>query len=168
MAPGNYKRKIRLLTSIFTPYEIIFLANEFNRMIVEINLSYRRLKSQNKELAYYNEFRTNLIDTVSHEFRTPLTSILGYTSRLLRKDIELNDEMKEKSLKVIKKQTERLSRMVEDLLVIPDIENSKLNINSSKIIGFNNAIEYDTINNRTLKKIASGSTSIIATIGPIN
>ena len=126
---GNYKRKIRLLTSIFTPYEIIFLANEFNRMILEINLSYRRLKSQNKELAYYNEFRTNLIDTVSHEFRTPLTSILGYTSRLLRKDIEIDDETKEKSLKVIKKQAERLSRMVEDLLVIPDIENSKLNIN---------------------------------------
>ena len=125
---GNYKRKIRLLTSIFTPYEIIFLSNEFNRMVLEINLSYRRLKSKNRELAYYNEFRTNLIDTVSHEFRTPLTSILGYTSRLLRKDIEIDDETKEKSLKVIKKQSERLSRMIEDLLVIPDIENSKLNI----------------------------------------
>ena len=125
---GNYKRKIRLLTSIFTPYEIIFLSKEFNRMVSEINLSYRKLKSKNIELAYYNEFRSNLIDTVSHEFRTPLTSILGYTSRLLRKDIEINDEMKEKSLKVIKKQAERLSRMVEDLLVIPDIENSKLNI----------------------------------------
>ena len=125
---GNYKRKIRLLTSIFTPYEIIFLSKEFNRMVTEINLSYRRLKSKNKELAYYNEFRSNLIDTVSHEFRTPLTSILGYTTRLLRKDIEINEEMKEKSLKVIKKQAERLSRMIEDLLVIPDIENSKLNI----------------------------------------
>ena len=125
---GNYKRKIRLLTSIFTPYEIIFLSNEFNRMVLEINLSYRRLKAKNRELAYYNEFRTNLIDTVSHEFRTPLTSILGYTSRLLRKDIEIDEEMKEKSLKVIKKQSERLSRMIEDLLVIPDIENSKLNI----------------------------------------
>ena len=125
---GNYKRKIRLLTSIFTPYEIIFLSNEFNRMVLEINLSYRRLKSKNRELAYYNEFRSNLIDTVSHEFRTPLTSILGYTSRLLRKDIEIDDETREKSLKVIKKQSERLSRMIEDLLVIPDIENSKLNI----------------------------------------
>lgn len=125
---GNYKRKIRLLTSIFTPYEIIFLSNEFNRMVLEINLSYRKLKTKNKELAYYNEFRSNLIDTVSHEFRTPLTSILGYSSRLLRKDIEIDNETKEKSLKVIKKQAERLSRMVEDLLVIPEIENSRLNM----------------------------------------
>ncbi|MBQ7450103.1 GHKL domain-containing protein, partial [bacterium] len=46
----------------------------------------------------------------------------------LRKDIEIDEETKEKSLKVIKKQSERLSRMIEDLLVIPDIENSKLNI----------------------------------------
>ena len=37
--------------------------------------------------------------------------------------------MKQKSLKIIKKQSERLSRMIEDLLVIPDIEGAKLNVN---------------------------------------
>ena len=36
--------------------------------------------------------------------------------------------MKQKSLKIIKNQSERLSRMVEDLLVIPDIEGAKLNL----------------------------------------
>jgi K+-sensing histidine kinase KdpD len=70
-----------------------------------------------------------MIDTVSHEFRTPLTSIQGYTSRLLRQDIQIDEETKQKSLKVIKRQAERLKRMVEDLLVIPDIEGSKLNVN---------------------------------------
>lgn len=129
LSKGNYKRKIRLLTNIFTPYEIIFLAVEFNKMVDEINITYRQLKHKNRELKKLDEFRSNLVDTVSHEFRTPLTSIKGYTSRLLRQDIELDDEMKQKSLKVIKNQTERLSRMVEDLLVIPDIEGAKLNLN---------------------------------------
>lgn len=69
------------------------------------------------------------MDTVSHEFRTPLTSIKGYASRLLRQDIEIDEATKQKSLKVIKSQSERLSRMVEDLLVIPDIEGAKLNLN---------------------------------------
>jgi len=55
-----------------------------------------------------------------------LTSILGYTSRLLRQDIEIDEETKQKSLKTIKKQSERLSRMVEDLLVIPDIEGERI------------------------------------------
>lgn len=133
LSMGNYNRKIRLLTSVFTPYEIIFLADEFNKMITEINMSYRELKHKNKELKKLDEFRANLVDAVSHEFRTPLTSIKGYTSRLLRQDITLDEETKQKSLKIIKNQTERLSRMVEDLLVIPDIEGARLKLKKDPV-----------------------------------
>lgn len=126
ISKGNYQRRIRLLTNIFTPYEIIFLAFEFNRMANQIHKSYIQLQKKNSELKKLNEFRSNLIDTVSHEFRTPLTSIQGYTSRLLRQDIQIDEEMRQKSLRTIKKQSERLSRMVEDLLVIPDIEGSRI------------------------------------------
>ena len=127
ISKGNYGRRIRLLTNIFTPFEIVFLSNEFNRMVSQIHKSYIQLKKKNKELKQLNEFRSNMIDTVSHEFRTPLTSIQGYTSRLLRQDIEIDEETKQKSLKIIKKQAERLTRMVEDILVIPDIEKSTFN-----------------------------------------
>lgn len=126
ISKGNYQRRIRLLTNVFTPYEIIFLAYEFNRMASQVHKSYLQLKRKNVELKELNEFRSNLIDTVSHEFRTPLTSIQGYTSRLLRQDIEIDEETKQKSLRTIKKQSERLSRMVEDLLVVPDIEGEKI------------------------------------------
>lgn len=128
ISKGNYKRRIRLLTHIFTPYEIIFLAYEFNRMANQINKSYNKLQKNNKELKELNEFRSNMIDTVSHEFRTPLTSIQGYTSRLLRQDIQIDEATRQKSLKTIKRQAERLKRLVEDLLVIPDIEGSNLNV----------------------------------------
>ena len=131
ISKGNYRRRIRLLTNIFTPFEIVFLGNEFNRMIAQIHKSYIQLNKKNKELKQLNEFRSNMIDTVSHEFRTPLTSIQGYTSRLLRQDIEIDEETKQKSLKIIKKQSERLSRMVEDILVIPDIEGTRLNFDLS-------------------------------------
>lgn len=126
LSKGNYQRRIRLLTNVFTPYEIIFLAFEFNRMAGQIHRSYIQLKKKNVELKELNEFRSNLIDTVSHEFRTPLTSIQGYTSRLLRQDIEIDEDTKLKSLRTVKKQSERLSRMVEDLLVIPDIEGDRI------------------------------------------
>lgn len=129
ISKGNYERRIRLLTNIFTPFEIVFLGNEFNRMVNQIHKSYIQLKKKNKELKQMNEFRSNMVDTVSHEFRTPLTSIQGYTSRLLRQDIQIDEETKIKSLKIIKKQSERLKRMIEDLLVIPDIEGARLNVN---------------------------------------
>ena len=140
ISKGNYERRIRLLTNIFTPFEIIFLANEFNRMIKQIHKSYIQLKKKNKELKQLNEFRSNMIDTVSHELRTPLTSIQGYTSRLLRQDIEIDEETKQKSLKIIKRQSERLKRMIEDLLVIPDIEGARLNFNL-KPVALNSVIE---------------------------
>lgn len=126
ISKGNYERQIRLLTTAFTPHEIIFLAFEFNRMAVEIHKSYIQLKKNNKELKQLNEFRSNLIDTVSHELRTPLTSIQGYTSRLMRQDIVIDEETKQKSLRIIKEQSERLKRLIEDLLTIPDIEGMRL------------------------------------------
>ncbi len=126
ISKGNYERQIRLLTTAFTPHEIVFLAFEFNRMATEIHKSYIQLKKNNVELKQLNEFRSNLIDTVSHELRTPLTSIQGYTSRLMRQDIKIDEETRQKSLRIIKEQSERLKRLIDDLLTIPDIEGMRL------------------------------------------
>lgn len=133
ISKGNYERQIRLLTTAFTPHEIIFLAFEFNRMATEIHKSYIQLKKNNRELKQLNEFRSNLIDTVSHELRTPLTSIQGYTSRLMRQDIVIDEETRQKSLRIIKEQSERLKRLIEDLLTIPDIEGMRLRTNIEQV-----------------------------------
>ncbi len=133
LSKGNYQRQIRLLATSFTPYEIVFLANEFNNMASEIHKSYIELKRKNIELKELNEFRSNLIDTVSHELRTPLTSIQGYTSRLMRQDIVIDEETKQKSLRIIKEQSERLKRLIEDLLTIPDIEGMRLRTVNDKV-----------------------------------
>src|SRR5574344_727794 len=155
ISKGNYHRRVRLLSNIFTPYEVIFLAFEFNRMVKQINKSYSKLKKSNKELKELNEFRSNMIDTVSHEFRTPLTSIQGYTSRLLRQDIEIDKETQLKSLKIIKKQSERLKRLIEDLLVIPDIEDSRLKVNIDSVS------VYDTVEDAILLVKNNSSKTII-------
>lgn len=133
ISKGNYERQIRLLTTAFTPHEIVFLAFEFNRMAGEIHKSYLQLKQNNIELKQLNEFRSNLIDTVSHELRTPLTSIQGYTSRLMRQDIIIDEDTKQKSLRIIKEQSERLKRLIEDLLTIPDIEGMRLRTNIESV-----------------------------------
>jgi signal transduction histidine kinase len=125
---GNYNRRIRLIKDPLTPYEVIFLAEEFNEMAQKINETHINLQNANFQLSKLDKMKSDLIDTVSHEFRTPLTCIKGYTSRLLRSDISLDPEIKTQSLKVIKQQTERLSRLVDDLLVIPELESFNLRI----------------------------------------
>lgn len=133
ISKGSYNRKIRLLKSVFTPHEVVFLEKEFNYMTKKVAGSYAELSEKNLELKRLDEFRGSLISAISHEFRTPLTSIIGYSSRLLRSDIEIDDETKTKSLKVIKQQAQRLSRMVDDLLVVPDIESFRLQIKTEEL-----------------------------------
>lgn len=133
IAKGNYKRQIRLITSPLTPYEIVFLATEFNKMAHQLQKTYIELDKSNKELNDMNEFRKNLIDTVSHELRTPLTSIQGYTSRLLRQDIVIDKETQQKSLRIIREQAERLKHLIEDLLTVPDIEHFRLRTAIDKV-----------------------------------
>lgn len=156
ISQGNYDKKIHLIKRIFTPHEIVFLTNEFNYMANKINVSHQDLKEKNRELRRLNEFKEDLVNSTSHEFRTPLTSILGYTSRLLRKDIELDEETKTKSLLVIKQQAQRLSRMVEDLLTIPqmdalslkyDIQETDLSVSISKVLDYVSSDDVKIISN---------------------
>lgn len=133
ISKGSYDRKIRLLKSIFTPHEIVFLEKEFNYMTQKVSQTYLEISEKNLELKRLNEYRDSLVSAISHEFRTPLTSIIGYSSRLMRQDIVIDDDMKMKSLHIIKQQAQRLSRMVDDLLTIPDIESFHLSINPQLI-----------------------------------
>jgi signal transduction histidine kinase len=129
LGEGNYARQIRLIKRTFTPHEIIYLTTEFNVMASKISDAWADIKQLNDALADANtklskldDMKSNLIDTVSHELRTPLTSIKGYTSRLIRNYDAIPKADQIKSLKVVKQQADRLGRLVEDLLVIPDIE----------------------------------------------
>ena len=133
ISKGSYDRKIRLLKSIFTPHEIVFLEKEFNYMTQKVSQTYSEISEKNLELKRLNEYRDSLVSAISHEFRTPLTSIIGYSSRLMRQDIVIDEDMKMKSLHIIKQQAQRLSRMVDDLLTIPDIESFHLSINPQLI-----------------------------------
>lgn len=150
ISKGSYERKIHLLKSAFTPHEIVFLAKEFNYMAKKIHQSYKDLSEKNLELERLNDFRTNLVNAISHEFRTPLTSIVGYSSRLLRHDITIDNDTRVKSLKIIKQQAQRLSRMVEDLLVVPEIESFSIQLNKTEInLGeaIENSVLYANSNN---------------------
>ncbi|MBR1618046.1 hypothetical protein IJ670_07840, partial [bacterium] len=71
IAQGNYDKKIHLIKRSFTPFEIVFLSKEFNFMANKIKASYKDLERKNRELEKLNEFRENLINATSHEFRTP-------------------------------------------------------------------------------------------------
>ncbi|MFM7390762.1 MAG: sensor histidine kinase [Vampirovibrionales bacterium] len=128
MAEGNYRRRIRLLLNWVTPYEVVYLTNQFNRAGQVVSSQVEALQEANQTLATLDAFKSDLIDTVSHELRTPLANIQGYTSQLLRHEETVNPDQRRQHLKTILQQARRLSRLVDDLLVIPELDEQRIRV----------------------------------------
>jgi signal transduction histidine kinase len=69
-----------------------------------------------------NLFKTEVLATVSHELRSPLTTIKGYTATLLRHERRLLREERRQFLLAIHEGTERLERIVNRLLEVSQLE----------------------------------------------
>ena len=63
-----------------------------------------------------SEMRNNFINNITHEFKTPISSVALATESLLDEDILQNKELREKYLSVIREENERLERMVDTIL----------------------------------------------------
>src|SRR5216117_1388264 len=67
-----------------------------------------------QQLANANRIQQEMIQNISHEFRTPLTYVVGYTGLMLDLD-DLSEEVRE-GLHVIGNQAAKLNRMVENFV----------------------------------------------------
>lgn len=70
-----------------------------------------------------DNMRKEFIADVSHELKTPLTSVMGYAETLANS--EYDPEMQEKFLKVITSETVRMTKLVTDLLTLSKYDNSE-------------------------------------------
>jgi PAS domain S-box-containing protein len=68
------------------------------------------------EAARLEQMRRDVITTVSHELRTPVSSIYGAVATLARDDVPLTDHTREQLIAMLHGETERLSRIVNDLI----------------------------------------------------
>jgi two-component system phosphate regulon sensor histidine kinase PhoR len=66
--------------------------------------------------------RSDFVATASHELRTPMTSISGAALTLLRRSAELSPERRDAFLEMIVSESERLSRIVDQILLASRIE----------------------------------------------
>ena len=79
-------------------------------------------KQVEEELIELNNLKTELLSNVSHELRSPLTSIKGIISSLLQKDIRLDDETCDMLLIGVSEETDRLASLVTKLLDMSKLE----------------------------------------------
>ncbi len=72
--------------------------------------------------------KSDFVSTVSHELRTPLTSIKAYTATLRRTDVDFDKPTRREFLRVIEEETDRLTRLVSDILDVSRIESGRLTL----------------------------------------
>ena len=101
-------------------------------MVVAVSTSTLNIRIRDQEkLRSENEkerMRGNLLRAISHDLRTPLTSIYGSSSTLLSKYDELPKEQQLKLLGEIQEDSEWLIRMVENLLSVTRIDGAKVKV----------------------------------------
>jgi PAS domain S-box-containing protein len=73
------------------------------------------------------QVRKDFVANASHELRTPLAIINGYLENLLDDDMIKEPEMARRFLTIMRKHADRISRIVEDMLVISRLESGEVN-----------------------------------------
>jgi len=109
--------------------------NELQGTTEELKEALQILAKVNQELTTTNEqlkqadiLKTEFINIAAHELRTPTQSIIGYCEML-----EAFPEKKDAFINPIKRNSERLHKLTQDILDVARIENNSLNLNIEKV-----------------------------------
>ena len=126
----------------------IIAETEFDKKVLEYTIS--EVKSEDKFVISVKDitgvknlenFKKDFISNASHELKTPVTAIAGFVETL---EQENSPEESKRYIEIIKKQSQRLSNIVNDLLSLSYFENTpeieKSNIQLQKII--NNTADF--------------------------
>lgn len=110
LAEGDFKARLQFGFPLNKHMTFVELADSFNTMA--------------EELESTEMLRSDFINNFSHEFKTPIVSVAGFT-KLLKKG-NLNEEQKMEYLNIIEEEALRLSAMATNVLNLTKIENQSI------------------------------------------
>jgi signal transduction histidine kinase len=94
--------------------------------------------------------RSDLVATVAHELRSPLTGVKGFVATLLSRWDRLNDDQKKLMLNTVNSDADRLSRLIVELLDVARIDTGRLSL-YPRPVDFTQAVE------RVLASVRAGT-----------
>ncbi|WP_347352120.1 ATP-binding protein, partial [Acetoanaerobium noterae] len=116
---GNFNQHMELNLGIFNPIlEKLNSISEGFKIAVD-----EEIKSQN--------LKTELISNVSHDLKTPLTSIISYID-LLKKENDLSETQKE-YIEILEQKSQRLTLLIEDLFEASKAASGNISFNKSSL-----------------------------------
>ena len=131
MYDGNHEQKLNLNE----------FDKEFKDIINYINDISRGFENAIQEGIKSERLKTELITNVSHDIKTPLTSIINYVD-LLKKE-ELNNEKAKEYVEILDNKSQRLKKLIEDLVEASKASSGNVKLNIEKI-NINELIKQST------------------------
>ncbi len=124
-----YSLYIIIFVFTFTGSTRVYL----NRKVLRNQLELEHEHS--KKLAEVEEIKSNFFTNISHEFRTPLTLIMGPSNNIIHRSI---DEEAKNQAKIIKRNADRLLRLINQLLDLSKLDEKQLKLHAteSNIVSF--------------------------------
>lgn len=129
----NFDKRIEVKTND----ELGDLFNNINEMSSKLQISINELELANEKLKQdlidkekQEKARKKLVANISHEFKTPLTIISGY-SQLLKEEVKGKDNIE--NLELIIEESERLSELVKEFLQLSKLESGSIKLNKENI-----------------------------------
>ncbi len=114
------------------------VSKDFIMAFKNVNAEYLEEKEKNEALQlaltaaeYANEAKTKFLNSISHDIRTPMNAIIGFTA-LARRDIE-NQEKVNDYLKKITTSSDHLLSLINDVLDMSRIESGKMKIEENEV-----------------------------------
>jgi len=111
-----------------TGYPVTFITMFAVSMIVGMLTDQVKRQSRIHSEAEQEKMRANLLRSVSHDLRTPLTSIVGSTAAVLENYDKLGDDEKKELIGHVREDAQYLMRMVENILSITRIRENNVRI----------------------------------------
>ncbi len=112
---------------------------ETNSRIAEVGESYQSFNVMTKELRATEVLQMDFVSNVSHEFKTPINAIEGYT--MLLQGEELSQEQEEYVEKILFN-TQRLSGLVGNILLLSKLENQNIPMKKQNFVWMNRSARH--------------------------
>ncbi len=142
---GNNKNKIKILEEelLNLKYKLI----ETNRLL---NVERARTKPTSLVLEELNFLKREFLSNISHEFRTPLASIIGF-SETIDSDPEIPPDLRIEFNRTILEEGKRLARLINEVLELFLIESNKFQLNKTRFDFTKLLKELIAVNNKSIE-----------------
>jgi len=122
IAKISYLLSAIIIVLVFYYFKTRRLQMRANQLAKAVDLRTRELAEEKQNVEHLLQTKNREFANVSHEFRTPLTLVLGPVTRLLEQE---PDNEKKNKLTLVKKNTFRLMRMVDQLIYLEKLRVNK-------------------------------------------